>query len=92
MGHAIQRLKGLGFTDAQMAAIDQPEKLSSPADREVVQFAKKITVDPALIDDDDFARMRTLFDDKQVAEIVYLTTQAAFFDRLTEGAALRLEN
>lgn len=92
LGHAIQRLKSNGLTDAQIAALDQPEKLASAADREVVAFAKKITVDPALIDDDDFARMRKLFDDKQVAEIVYLTTQAAFFDRLTEGAALRLEN
>lgn len=92
LGHAIQRLKSNGVTDAQIVALDQPEKLASAVDREVIQFARKITVDPALIDNDDFARMRKLFDDKQVAEVVYLTTQAAFFDRLTEAAALRLEN
>ncbi len=92
LGHAIQRLKSNGFSGTQIIALDQPEKLASPVDREVVQFARKITVDPALIDDDDFARMRKLFDDKQVAEVVYLTTQAAFFDRLTEAARLQLEN
>jgi alkylhydroperoxidase family enzyme len=56
-----------------------------------VKFARKITVDPALATDDDFARVRKLFDDQKVAEIVYQTTQAAFFDRLTEAAGLQLE-
>jgi AhpD family alkylhydroperoxidase len=92
LGHAIPRLKGLGFTDDQIFALDRPEELVSPADREVVRFAKTITVDPALVDDDDFARMRKLFDDKKVAEVVYQITQAAFFDRLTEAAGLRLED
>jgi hypothetical protein len=29
--------------------------------------------------------------DQEVAEIIYQVTQAAFFDRLTEAAGLRLE-
>lgn len=91
LGHAIRRLKDLGFTDEQIFALDDPRSLSSDADREVVEFARTITVDPALITDDDFARMRKRFDDKKVAEIVYQTTQAAFFDRLTEAAGLQLE-
>lgn len=91
LGHAIQRLHGLGFTDEQIFALDQPEKLTSPLDRELVAFTEKITVDPALITDDDFARIRKLLDDKKVAEVVYVITQAAFFDRLTEAAGLQLE-
>ena len=35
--------------------------------------------------------MRKLFDDKKVAEVIYLSSQAAFFDRLTEAAGLQLE-
>ena len=92
LGHAMARLKALGMSDDQIFALDQPEKLTSPADREVVQFARQLTVDPALIDDDDFARMRKLMSDKLVAEVVYQTSQAAFFGRLTEAAGLRLEN
>ncbi len=91
LGHAVRRLRGLGFSDDQIFALDQPGELSSPADRELVTFARKITVDPALITDDDFSTMRALFGDKQVAEIVYQVTQAAFFDRLTETAGLQLE-
>jgi alkylhydroperoxidase family enzyme len=91
LGHAIARLREQGFTDDQIFALDQPEKLKSDVDRTLVLFARKITNDPALINDDDFARMRAIFSDKQVAEVVYVTTQAAFFDRLTEAAGLQLE-
>jgi AhpD family alkylhydroperoxidase len=88
---ARKRLRALGFSDDQIFALDDPESLDSPADREVVKFARKITVDPALADDDDFARLRKLFDDKKVAEIVYQITEAAFFDRVTEAAGLTVE-
>jgi len=91
LGHALNRLKALGFSDEQIALLDDPEKIESANDREVARFARKITVDPALIDDDDFARMRGLFDDKKVAEVVYQITEAASFDRLTEAAGLQLE-
>ena len=36
-------------------------------------------------------RPRTITN-KKVAEVVYQITQAAYFDRLTEGAGLQLEN
>jgi alkylhydroperoxidase family enzyme len=92
LGHARKRLTALGFSPEQIAALDRPEDLESPADREVAAFARKITVNPALADDDDFARLRKLFDDKKVAEIVYQITEAVGFDRITEAAALKLED
>lgn len=92
LGHAIRRLKDLGYSEEQIFSLDEPESIASPVDRAVVKFATTITVDPALITDDDFAGLKKLFSDKQVAEIVYVTTQAAFFDRLTEAAGLALED
>jgi hypothetical protein len=74
------------------SALDKPETIESPTDREVATFARKVTIDPALASGDDFARLRKLFDDKKVAEIVYQITEAASFDRLTEVAGLRLED
>ena len=91
LGHAIARLKEFGFSDSAIAALDSPDQLESPLDRDVVRFARTITIDPALVTDDDFLRLRKSFDDKTVAEIVYQITQAAFFDRLTESAGLPLE-
>jgi alkylhydroperoxidase family enzyme len=57
----------------------------------VLGIARKITVDPALITDADIEGLRKHYSDREVAEIVYHATQAAFFDRLTEAAGLRLE-
>jgi hypothetical protein len=48
-------------------------------------------VDPALITDADIAGLRSHFSDHEVAEIVCQVTQAAFSDRVTEAAGLRLE-
>jgi hypothetical protein len=87
LGHARERLRSLGFRDDQIFALDRPETLESPADREVVKYAAKITVNPAQADDDDIARLRKLFDDKKVAEVVFQVTQAAYFDRMTEAPA-----
>ena len=91
LGHARERLEALGFSDDAIFALDDPDTLSSPADRAVAKFAKTLAVDPAMITDEDVARLRKLFDDKKVAEIVHQGTQSAFFDRLTEAAGLRLE-
>ncbi|MBX3442926.1 MAG: hypothetical protein KF774_11010 [Planctomyces sp.] len=91
LGHAMNRLREMGFSDDAIFALDRPESLESEADREIVRFARTITVDPALVTDDDFARLRARYSDKQVAEILYHITQAAFFNRLTEAAGLPLE-
>ena len=39
LGHARKRLRSLGFSDDQIFALDRPETLESPADREVVKYA-----------------------------------------------------
>jgi alkylhydroperoxidase family enzyme len=60
-------------------------------DRLVASFARQLTTEPARISDGTISRLRRAFSDKQVAEIVFQVTEAAFFDRLTEAAFLRLE-
>lgn len=92
LGIARKRLRALGLSDDQIFAIDDPDSLSSAADREVARFARKLTIDPALIDDEDFEHLRKHFDNQAIAEIVYQVTEAALFDRLTEASGLRLED
>ena len=72
-------------------ALDHPTESIPQPERAVLALARKITVDPALVTDLDIERLRKHYSDYEVAEIVYHTTQAAFFDRLTEAAGLRLE-
>jgi alkylhydroperoxidase family enzyme len=91
LGHARQRLKGLGLRDDAIDALDHPDDAIPQPERAALALARKITVDPALVTDADIAGLRKQYSDPEVAEIVYHVTQAAFFDRLTEAAGLRLE-
>jgi alkylhydroperoxidase family enzyme len=91
LGQAAKQLEVLGYSEDQMFALDQPEQLDSEAQRAVLALAAKLTDTPQGIADADIAEVRKHFSDSEVAEIVYRITQAAFFDRLTEAAALPLE-
>jgi alkylhydroperoxidase family enzyme len=91
LGHAKARLNALGFSDDKIFALDDWNTIDNEADREVVRFAKTLAIDPALITDDDFTRLKKHFNDKKIAEIVHQGTVAASFDRITEAAGLRLE-
>ena len=91
LGHARERLMALGFSDDKIFALDDWNTIESEKDREVVRFAKTLAVDPALITDEDFARLKKHFSDQLIAEIVHQVAQDAGFDRITESAGLRLE-
>jgi alkylhydroperoxidase family enzyme len=90
VGQAIDRLRSLGFQDEEIQKLDNPNQLPRH-DAIVVQFANQITTNPALVSDQDFASMQSIMTDKQVAEAVYMTTLAAFLNRVTEIAQLPLE-
>ena len=91
LGRARKRLNDLGVGDDQAFALDGPDFGAPPAEQAALALARKITVDPALVTDADVEAVRRCFSDSETAEVVYLTTQAAAFDRLTEAAGLRLE-
>jgi AhpD family alkylhydroperoxidase len=91
LGHARARLAALGCDDDAIFALDSPRDDRPAADRAAFAFVRKLTVDPALIGDDDVAGLRRHFRDPEVAELIHHITNAAFFDRLTEAAGLRLE-
>jgi alkylhydroperoxidase family enzyme len=92
LGHARQRLKGLGMNDEAIDSLDHPGDACPEPERLVLALARKLTVDPALITDEDIEGLRKHYPDAEVAEIVYRVTQASFFDRMTEAAGLRLED
>ena len=92
VGHAMNRMAALKLPDAhEPASLVGDWSQYDPATRAAFHLARKLTVDPARIDDADVADLRKYYDDKQVAELIHHVTECAFFDRLTEAAGLRLE-
>ncbi len=88
---ARERLAALGVTGASVYTLDQPNGESNLGRRLVHELARKLTVDPALINDDEIEGLRAHFSDHEVAEVIFQITEAAFFDRLTEAAGLPLD-
>ena len=92
LGHARRRLAALGLAEAKIEALDGPLDAFPPLERAALALARKLTTDPALVDDADVASVRAHLDDRQTAELIHQVTEAAFFDRVTEAARLRLED
>jgi alkylhydroperoxidase family enzyme len=89
--HSRRRLRDLGQSDDEIFALDESPDRLPQADRLALAFARLLTVDPALVTDADVARLREHFSDHQVAELIAVVAEAAFFNRLTEAAGLAWE-
>jgi alkylhydroperoxidase family enzyme len=92
LAHARDRLRRLGVDDDSIFAIDQAnDSKFTPGERAAFAFARKLTVDPALIDDADFGQLKRYYSDSGIAELIYHVNHDLFFNRLTEAARLPLE-
>ena len=91
LGHARRRLLDLGLGRGRDLRPGSAGRRRRARRTGRVALARKLTVNPALITDDDIAGLRKLYNDHEVAEVVFQVTEAAFFDRLTEASGLALE-
>lgn len=89
LAHARMRLNAMGVNDETLfgTGVDS----SNSTEQEVIAFARKLTSAPHTIVDEDVARLRKLFSDHEVAEIIFLICDANMFDRFTEMLRLPLE-
>jgi alkylhydroperoxidase family enzyme len=89
---ARDRLRALGLDDDAIFAIDEAsESRFTPAERAAFAFARKLTVDPALIGDADFDALRTHYKEPEIAELILHVNHDVFFNRVTETAQLPME-
>lgn len=92
LAYARNRLRAQGLNDDAIFAIDQANGAGfSPKELAAFAFAKKLTVDPALIGDSDFDGLRKHFSEAEIAELIYHVNHDVFFNRVTEAAALPLD-
>ena len=89
LAYARDRLRALGENDDAIFAIDHASSPRfTPAEIAAYAFAKKLTVDPALIDDEDFDGLRKHYSAAEIAELIYHVNHDVFFNRVTEVARL----
>jgi alkylhydroperoxidase family enzyme len=92
LGQAKCRLQSLGLSDDEIYRLDGSWDSYTEAERTAFSLARKLTVHPPSVGDEDIAALRKLYSDRQVAELIYHLCNSAFFDRLTEACGLQLED
>ncbi len=91
LGRAMAQLKALGATEDEIFALDTLDERFTPDELAAFRLTRKFTIAPQLITDADVEAVRKHYGNVAGAEIVSRSTQAAFFDRMTEAAGLQLE-
>lgn len=89
---ARKMLEKVGVSEETALELAPDHPSLSDAERAVMRFAQKLTERPQHMTDDDIESLRKHYSDHETAEIVYHVTQAAFLNRVTEGAQLPLED
>ncbi|MDR3620608.1 MAG: carboxymuconolactone decarboxylase family protein [Paludisphaera borealis] len=90
-GVAQRRLKELGQTDDQIAALDGDWSEFSPVDRAMFTVARKLAASPVVLTDSEVDAAVKLAGPRDVVQLISFTTTRAWFDRVTEAAGLQLE-
>jgi alkylhydroperoxidase family enzyme len=84
----LQDKDSAATVDALMAGQSEQAELDD-AHRELLAFAKQLTLAPAQTSDEDVAGLRSVgWTDNQIAEAVYVISLFAFFNRLADGFGL----
>jgi alkylhydroperoxidase family enzyme len=89
LAHA--RLLKVGVSEDDVWKLDGDRKHLTEGERAALALAETLTVAPWKVTDEMVEQCRKHFKDAEVAEIVYHTCNAAFFDRVTETARLPIE-
>lgn len=91
VGLAKQRLKQLGQSDQQIYALDGSWEKFSPAQRAMFTLARNLAATPVVLTDDEVTAALRQTGPREVVQLISYTTGRAFFDRVTEAAALPLD-
>ena len=87
-GLIARRMTAAGMDATELKKIDDNDASLPPADRAVINLARKMSIAPWTVTDGDIALLRKHYTDFQVAEIVLHGCNAAYLDRVTEVAQL----
>ena len=61
----------------------------APADRQMLEYARKLTMEPALACAGDLERLRSVgFDDEEILEIVHVTAYFNYINRVADGLGI----
>ena len=91
LGHQELRLLASGMPDDTVAALDCDWSQFDPRQQAALAFARKLTLEPEYVGDDDVDRLKQRFSDPEIIELVFAIAGFNAINRWTDGMGLPLE-
>lgn len=88
IGHQESKLLGLGRSEDQIAMLDCEWEKFPPASQEAFAFARKYTLEPHRLDDEDILRLKKHFTDAQILEMMLSMAGNNSINRWKEAIAV----
>jgi len=90
--HQVKGLRGLGVDPAKLLAMKKDDSALTSRELTAVEFARKLTKEPASVTDADFEKVKKEFGEQGAVEVVLQTGAFAFMNRFTDGLRLPSED
>ena len=90
--HQVQGLRRLGVDPKKLLAMKKDDSALTPRELTAVEFARKLTRQPASVTDEDFEKLKKEFGEQGATEVVLQTGAFAFMNRFTDGLRLPSED
>ncbi|MEP6904374.1 MAG: carboxymuconolactone decarboxylase family protein [Actinomycetota bacterium] len=90
--HQVKGLRRLGVDPKKLLAMKKDDSALTPRELTAVEFARKLTKQPASITDADFEKLKKEFGEQGAVEVLLQTGAFAFMNRFTDGLRLPSED
>jgi AhpD family alkylhydroperoxidase len=90
--HQVVGLRRLGIDPAKLVAMKKDDRALSAREKIAVEFARKLTLRPSTVSDNDVSRLKSEFGEKGALELILQTCTFSFMNRFTDSLRLPSED
>ena len=88
LGHQELKLRAAGMPDDTIAALDSDWSQFDPRQQAALSFARKLTLEPEYVGDDDIAKLQEVLSDAEIIELAFTIARFNATNRWTDGMGL----
>lgn len=88
LGHQELKLRRVGMSDDQIAALDSKWEVFPNDERAALAFTHKLTMSPQHVGDADIAKLKVHFSDEQIIDIAYTVARYNAVNRWTASTGI----
>ena len=88
LGHQELALRHAGYSEDQVAAIDSDWSQFEPRQQAALGYARKLTLEPQLVGDEDVAKLKELYTDPEIIVLTYNICRFNATNRWTDGMGI----